>query len=152
MTQEKLEILKNFISKRRRFIIKDVNCKDYSLEDFIKMFTGTGKGSWYSIPNIYITKKGKPIREMTRGYHRSIIDTIVAVITNTDYTIEDVIAYYKKKNSEGFLGGHYCNTIKRWILCPRDSKVMFFNPNYIWYSTRCKIAKGCDLNLVDILE
>lgn len=153
MTQEKLIELENYISKRRNFIVEDVGKWEGSLEDFIENFSAiySKDGGWAERKNIYINKKGIPIKNMSKGPYRSIIDTIIAVKSHTNFTTEDVIKYYKEKKSQKLLVGHYCHQIKRWILNPTKREPLLRLDILNHYCSNKNISVNCNVSLKDIL-
>lgn len=123
MTPEKLKLLKDFISKQRKFSIEGYEGDASTLREFIDRFH---TGNLSNKRNIF-DDNGEVMR---RGDYRSVIDTIIACLKHHDCTIQDVANVFKKAVEEETIKGHYCGTIKRVVLRTKQNDWSMFRGNY----------------------
>ena len=109
MEPEKLQILKEFISKQRKFKIEGYENTHTNIDDFIKDFHN---GPLNSKGNIYLDNG----ELMKRGLWRSVVDTMIACEVHHGWAVEDVLDYLAKGLEQNELQGHFCSTIQRIIL------------------------------------
>lgn len=132
MTPEKLKLLKDFISKQRKFSIKGYEGDALTLREFIDRFH---TGNLSKLDNIFDDNN----KVMNRGSMRSVIDTIIVCLKHHDCTIQDVANVFKQAAEEKTIKGHYCNMIERVVL----------RTNYAGWSMNAQ-GNLLDVNLPDV--